>query len=212
MLKIKKTTNDPLRGHRSAPNATYENIPTSVRSTLQDSLLKEQGYLCCYCMKRIVATSMSVEHWKPRSKFPELALDYDNLLAVCDGNQGQSPKDQHCDTQKGNKTLSLNPADPNHASRLKIRYLPSTGKIESADCQLAQEIDSVLNLNHALLLASRKEVISRVRKWLSSLPPNASKAAVQQGLNLWQTCNEHRLPEYAGVAIYFLQKRLGNAR
>jgi hypothetical protein len=37
--------------HRSQTNADYDNY--SDKDKLRESLLREQGYICCYCMSRI---------------------------------------------------------------------------------------------------------------------------------------------------------------
>lgn len=39
-----------------------------IKNILNDALLKEQGYLCCYCECRVV-DSYHIDHFKPRDKF-----------------------------------------------------------------------------------------------------------------------------------------------
>ncbi len=217
MLPIHKHLTDPLREYRSALNATYEDSP---KEALKQNLLQEQKFLCAYCMSRITEKTMSVEHWKCRSSYPKLELSYQNLLAVCDGNEGQPPHKQHCDTRKGNTNLAYNPANSTHHARLKIRYLRSTGKIESDDAVFCSElggekrgIEGVLNLNLEKLKNNRRAVIKWLERTLKRLPPNARKAQIQPLLGQWNTADSQgMLPEYAGVAIYFLEKRLANAQ
>ena len=85
-------------------NAHFDDMPSEVKQILRDSLLKEQGYLCAYCMSKIDDQHTKIEHYEPRNNKNE--LDYKNLLAVCGGNSGgNDEKHQHCDTKKGNKTL-----------------------------------------------------------------------------------------------------------
>jgi uncharacterized protein (TIGR02646 family) len=51
-------------------------------------LIHEQRGLCAYCMRRIRMDSHSrVEHWMPLSKDKDRALDYNNMLGVCDGGE-----------------------------------------------------------------------------------------------------------------------------
>ena len=76
---------------------------------LKDSLLKEQGYLCAYCMARIDKDHMKVEHFKPQSLYPQDILAYGNLLACC---LGKTQDESHCDTSKGNAEISLSPLSP----------------------------------------------------------------------------------------------------
>ena len=90
---MKKITKGPvpaaLRAWREANEAILENLTygrggwpsTSVRQ----SMLEEQGYLCAYTMQRIASTAdCHTEHIVPQSQPnqpPYLDIDYSNLLA-----------------------------------------------------------------------------------------------------------------------------------
>lgn len=56
-----------------------------VKLTLGNALRHEQGYLCCYCEQEIVKGVSHVEHFRPKSLFPQLSLTYENLFASCNG-------------------------------------------------------------------------------------------------------------------------------
>ena len=54
----------PLVRHRQQPHATYNNY--YEKNDLREALLNEQGFICCYCMRRIqegVASKMVLEHF-----------------------------------------------------------------------------------------------------------------------------------------------------
>lgn len=61
---------------------------------LQQKILKRDDYECSVCGE----FANTVDHIKPRSKFPELMFDEDNLVAMCashnssKGNREQSPR------------------------------------------------------------------------------------------------------------------------
>lgn len=217
MLPIHKNPIDPLRQHRSTPNTNYDNCPKDL---LKNSLLQEQNFLCAYCMSRITEHTMSIEHWKCRSQHPGLELSYQNLLAVCDGNEGNPPHKQHCDTRKNDSDLMYNPANKGHHERLKIRYLRSTGKIESEDTTFCVELggtekgsEGILNLNYQQIMNNRRAVIERVEREMNKLPRDAKEAQIRLLLAAWnKTDAQGKLPEYAGVAIYFLEKRLAKVQ
>lgn len=61
----------------------------SVNKALYDMY----GDFCCYCEGRITVTGYKrIEHRKPRSKFPELCYEWDNLhtcCEVCNSNKGE---------------------------------------------------------------------------------------------------------------------------
>lgn len=226
MLPIYKNATEPLRQHRSQSNATYDNISEPDREKLVQSLLHEQGYLCAYCMCRIKAPLVKVEHWKCRDKFPELQLEYSNLLAVCCGNSGQNashtkcedkrgvtPHHQHCDTRKGNSDLAYNPADPAHHARLQINYIETTGLIKSKDEKLNDELSSILNLNIEYLKSNRVKVLQVIKSKLASREGSAKQIELETLLNDWKSLNkEGKLKEFAGVSIWYLEKRIKSAR
>lgn len=231
MLPIHKSPENPLEDFVRIPGATYNDagIP---KDKLKESLLKEQGYLCAYCMSRISESTMKVEHWYPQRSDTEgkelsaeekekerlSSIDYKNMLAVCMGNEGHPQKEQHCDTRKGNKHLLYNPSDPQDHNRLKIYYLRS-GEIASEDTAFCEQLGSkeenkegVLNLNCPKLMNNRAAIINSVLKDLQNLPQKASKGKISSILKKWKEPNSSgRLKEYAGVAIYFLTKRLQKA-
>ena len=163
---------------------------------------------------------MHIEHWKCQSQHPELELSYQNILAVCSRNRSNPPHKQHCDTRKGDLDLMYNPADTTHHARLKIHYRKHTGKIESEDTVFCAELggtardtEGVLNLNHEQIMNNRRAVIELVEREIGKLPSNASKAHIRPLLDRWLTINSQgMLPAYAGVAMYFIEKRLAKAQ
>lgn len=62
-----------------------ENFQAPEKTEVHEALLTEQGYICCYCGRRIDYQSSHIEHFQPRKHYPELALEYTNLLASCPG-------------------------------------------------------------------------------------------------------------------------------
>ncbi len=61
----------------------YGNLSTDVKEILKQSLMEEQGWICCYCQQRITDETSHIEHFRPQSKFPMEALDYENMLCSC---------------------------------------------------------------------------------------------------------------------------------
>jgi hypothetical protein len=53
--------------------------------------------LCYYCHCQIEQRDITVDHFKPRSKFPELALEITNLRLAC----------RSCNSSKGNKVMPM---------------------------------------------------------------------------------------------------------
>ncbi|MFN0203869.1 MAG: retron system putative HNH endonuclease [Bacteroidia bacterium] len=55
------------------------------KKELQLALLQEQGYICCYCGKRIDETNMRIEHFFPKTHNKPCTYNYYNLHAACKG-------------------------------------------------------------------------------------------------------------------------------
>lgn len=66
-------------------NEDYRNVHSNERTPLKKSLIKEQGSLCAYTLKRIDLETCHVEHLKPESKCRKdekgSDLYYDNMVA-----------------------------------------------------------------------------------------------------------------------------------
>lgn len=84
---------------------TYDDLRGQEKTELYNALLREQGFICCYCGMRITRElsdigedtsdidrdSCHIEHLQPQSIYPELALEYKNLLASCQAERNKVP-------------------------------------------------------------------------------------------------------------------------
>lgn len=176
MKWIKKDTEpESLKEHRDSPDSiepSYKNYRD--RDTLRLSLLKEQGYLCCYCLGEISKENMKIEHWKPQSKYREKELEYKNLLAACKGGEirkergvsrGKKERKEslHCDSRKGNMEIKIDPTDPDCE---KLVEYGSEGNIFSTDQQIDEDLNKTLNLNKHQLKEQRAEALDAILKAL----------------------------------------------
>ena len=86
--KAPKEMVEELASLRSTPDASVDWGELKNREPIRESLCREQGNLCAYCMRRISADASHVEHIVPQSMCkPGQDVDYNNMLAVCDGNE-----------------------------------------------------------------------------------------------------------------------------
>ena len=203
---IKGAEPKSLETHRCSSYAHYDNF--ADKQNLRESLTTEQQGLCCYCMSRITASSdkMKIEHWQSQDNYPERQLEYSNLLGSCLGGEGKPPKHQHCDTRKRSLDFKLNPADPLHDVERVILY-DSDGTIRSTDPAFENELNEILNLNHAILKNNRKAVLRGI---LETLPKdgNWNNSLLEKQLAQWNSNAEVELAPYCQVVIYWLRKRL----
>ena len=198
------------------PKQGYEASDMPKAQLLED-LIKEQGAICCYCMRRISKTSKKpphIEHYFPQSLYPELALDYKNLLAVCQGEYSDElgNKDQHCDHRKSDKLLGfLNPLNENCE---RVLQYTDQGHIKSNRADVQQDID-LLNLNSDALKKERKKAIEATlhvigRKFKGS---TVTKLFIEDRIEKFSSRNENgNFEPYCQAIIFILQKLLLKAR
>jgi len=94
---------------RNRPN--WNRPKQSIKNILRLQIAKEQGFICCYCERRIENNDFHLEHLKPRENFPFEQLEYENLLCSCQLELG-SGEPRFCGNSKGswyNENLLITP-------------------------------------------------------------------------------------------------------
>lgn len=140
----------------------YKNMRADVRAATKNSLLREQGGLCCYTGQRISLRTSHIEHLKPREKCTgHEDTDYDNLVAAYPSSEDGTPGCAYGAQKKGKwyeEELFVHPRRTDCEARFRYR---GTGKIEpanSADSAVATTI-AKLRLDHPELEQMRKAAI-----------------------------------------------------
>ena len=116
---------------KNEDNIEYAKLVNPIKSDVKDALLIEQGYICCYCESKISKDNSHIEHFKPKDKdkFPELQLNYNNLLCSCQ-KQLSKGEPRHCGNSKCNDMISITPLDINCEAKFQYN---ADGKIYSTD-------------------------------------------------------------------------------
>ena len=192
--------------------------------------MHEQGHLCAYCMRRIPDERISekdadlsdvyIEHWQARSAERKpganKGLDYNNMLAVCSGNekapeaQGKRKKRYFtCDKKRGDALLKINPLD---TETLETIYYLADGTIKSTDKDIDADINVRLNLNcdteAVTLLKNRKAVLDEIQTDLLSQEGDILQNCIEQ-LHIWESEPDPKTP-YIGIAIWWLQEQISH--
>ena len=212
MLLIKK--NSPPKKfvtYAQHEGARFDDMPSDVKNILRHALLEEQGYVCAYCMRRIgvdeKGNNVKIEHYCARTSSNE--LDYNNLLAVCKGNEGEPKSKQSCDTHKGNQVLHI---DPQRQRDIATIHYKRNGFIESSNTEFKKDLDDVLNLN-----AQEGYLISNRRKALANFLNNISKKLGKRSATHedWQKFakivkdDNGKYISYAGIVLWYINGKLG---
>lgn len=160
------------------------NFQAPEKPIVHDALLKEQGYICCYCGMRITKATSHIEHLKPRSNYPNLALEYTNLIASCQGESEEPPPvPVHCGHQKKywyDEKLMVSPLETNCGNFFK--YLASgeilaTDELDKKDA--AQTTIEKLALNISKLQNMRRMAVEAILLDIDELTETEIQQLVQ---------------------------------
>jgi uncharacterized protein (TIGR02646 family) len=198
-----------LIAYRQQSNAEYDGPQfTPVKKDIRTQLLISQGYLCAYCMERIIDDQFQtkVEHWKCQDIYPQDQLDYTNMFVVC---LGSTQNEQHCDSAKGNQDLTINPASSIKKVESFIKYTRIGEIYVDDDKDISKDLNVTLNLNHDRLKRNRRAIYEAIKTKLSQKKGAATKKDLNDLLQKYSqlNLNGQRVP-YCGIAIYFLKKKL----
>lgn len=226
MIYIKKSSEPgKLIEYRHQPGAKFDDMDSDVKEQLRTSLLKEQGHLCAYCMKRIEGTGdVKIEHWEARTAQNE--LQYSNLLAVCKGGEDGPSGARSCDTQKGNRPLFLNPLSKRDMDRIyytnsgevhssditeyQYEFIDHLGKIHKECTTPDQDLNQCLNLNYinGIPMSGRKTALKRFQEHIHPYKDAKSRDAFLQKMWEFYSKQDDYQEPYVGILRWYIQKKL----
>ncbi|OWY21398.1 TIGR02646 family protein [Sphingobacteriales bacterium UPWRP_1] len=241
MIPIKK--HQPPHEFKNAiknnPLLTYKDFSeereySEAFTALRKNLLKEQGYICCYCQSQIDLANvnglslMRVEHFIPKGgteKDESLQLEYSNLLASCMGNVKLENDDASihcCDHTKSQRRLQVipNPSkvlQPNFDAYIKYAVMEREERVmvkaSYKDETLDADINIKLNLNNQQLTTHRFSVWSAIKRKVIDLKSGKFKLDVAKELleeYKYENKNLHnaKLRPFCGFIVYWLTKKI----
>lgn len=129
------------------------------KEQLREELLKEQGYICCYCNRRIDLQNNSIEHFLPKGNpsYFKFAYSYDNLFLSCDGFAKEpSPRLVSCNERRlEHELLPLSPLHEDIESHFTFtidgQIVALTQQGETLIKKLGLDIDQLNDLRKAYI-------------------------------------------------------------
>lgn len=198
---------ESLEEYKKTEGASFDDLSdnhTNIKRELKNSLIAEQGGICCYCGTRIDRTDSMIEHFKPKAKncFPELQLEYSNLLASCLGGAVERRTNKKfpifCDANKRDRVINVSPTDPDCESYFEY---DSAGHIHGTTPE-AQHAIRILNLDNDVLNNRRKAAIGAYIK----LPKDTNW---QEEIRFLSTRDQNGLYQpYCFAVIYYIKNFL----
>ena len=158
--------------YRNTTGATYAGLrkKKSIYKMVKMSLAKEQGFICCYCGRRIsgCGNDTQIEHLFPKGTpvYDEMQLDYEtNLIACCDGGKAERvngtirEEDLFCESVKGTTVLPVNPLNAECGEKF---LFSEDGEVIGVNKD-AEVTIKILNLNSPIIKNMRKYAIGNYR-------------------------------------------------
>ena len=142
---------------RGRPN--WDRLRSPEKKAVHAALSEEQGWICCYCGTEVDEETSHIEHFRPRKYFPDVQLEYDNLLCSCQRDL-QEKEPRHCATAKGSwfeDGITISPLD--HGCETRFEYSETEHISASDNDQGAEETILHLNLDDDKLVELRKAAI-----------------------------------------------------
>jgi len=149
---------------------SYNDLGGQPKIDLHDALLREQGYICCYCGMGIERGDSHVEHLVPQHVNQSLSLDYNNLLASC-LRRTEKTQPCHCGVLKSgwyDSSLMVSPLSEDCECRFRFDAFGSIVAHSNMD-RGAHETISRLGLNIDKLIAFRRKAIEGYLEILGSM-------------------------------------------
>ncbi|MEO0042330.1 MAG: hypothetical protein RL329_1778 [Bacteroidota bacterium] len=219
---------------KTRPTITYDQFSSEedckmAFDELRNTLITEQGNICCYCQQKIAFKTantgkplMKTEHFVPKKgkdKDESKQLDYNNLLAACLGNQ-DSGNENHCDSSKSDARLQVlpNPAEIRQSNFdgfliYKVREREGCVDVIAADLanlELKKDIEERLHLNEQNLRQKRFAVWNAIWRKVNK----GYKIDIQQVKDIIEKyeCNlnesgERDFYEFAGFIVQWYRHR-----
>ncbi|MCK5525086.1 MAG: TIGR02646 family protein [Thiomargarita sp.] len=146
--------------------SNWKRLDSTTKKQLHKVLIKEQGAICCYCGTRIRVNESHIEHFRPQKQYPELKLEYNNLLCSCQF-ELQKTEPRHCGNAKGSwfdENLTISPLDLSCESRFE--YLEN-GSVQGSNNDeaakqtikhLELDINKLRELRQAAIFAALEDI------------------------------------------------------
>lgn len=143
----------------------YGNMLGDIKDPLKQALLNEQGWICCYCERRIEnMDDAHVEHFIPQHLCSSAALAYENMLCSCqealEEDETRQREPLHCGHLKGGDFPEglVSPQDPTCERRFRYTHNGQILPASEADIGVDATI-ACLGLNIDRLQALRRSAV-----------------------------------------------------
>ena len=145
----------------------YDLLPGGVKQSICEALYNAQRSLCVYCGRKLKPDEYEqthIEHFRPRSTYPDCDTDLGNLFLSCGPKDEKNRISETCGKAKDNWFDENNAVEPDYPlCTRRFRFLLS-GKVvpASENDDAARTMIQKLNLNHSEYKKDREDILYTV--------------------------------------------------
>ena len=201
------------------------------KQKLRVVMYEEQRCLCIYCERPIAEgyPLPRIDHWRPLSSEPELALRWDNLYLSC-------PTVETCDTAKSDRALRWDDTDPHMPWPVDFAYEDVVGFTSRGEIYVRTDVElpdatrralelaiadrpdgarvrrSIVNLNHPALVAARAAEVDGERARMARDLESRTVTEEDRQERASDLLGKDRHPAFVSIRVAWLRRRLGQGR
>lgn len=151
----------------------YDKVPKDIKEAMlchyrhkdiQSVLAESSHYKCAFCeCKPGESGNIEVEHFEPKSLYPQKAFEWNNLLPAC-----RKCNEAKLDFDTGKEPI-INPAIEEPEELLTYRFIEICPVVGSGDEEKAKNTIEVCNLNSPRLYEARSAVMIAITEYVDEL-------------------------------------------
>ncbi len=198
---------------------------------LRTEMYREQRSLCVYCERQIAEGNPTprIDHWRPLSLEPELALRWQNLYLSCHSQET-------CDCAKGGRPFRWHDADSHMPWPTDLRYEDVIGFTSRGEIYVRSDValsdatrralelaiadcpdgdwtrPCIVNLNHPALVEARAAALDSERTRLERAFKDTTASRDEREERATEILAQEALPAFVSIRVAWLRKRLGRGR
>ena len=188
MRSVARSPEPEFLGQIRAEYTRWGNLDGRERQRIRDALVKDFGSVCAYCQQPCQEPTTierpdeeSVDHFRPRQHFPELWLDWHNLVLAC----------RRCNQAKGSNWPGFDDAWVNQLlSAEDARYVDATEYVSTNEGDTQRPTEEFFSFNAETGEISPFDELdnpewSTARRTIRDIDLNDSKLGENEESHLW---------------------------
>lgn len=217
LIEYQESLNEAIQEY-----GTINNIPEEKKEKLlngykhddvRNSLFNCSHQKCAYCETKSYGGYLEVEHFAPKKLYPELSLDWDNLIPSC----------RVCNNSKSiYDTVSdpiINPCKIDPEPYFDYEFLSINPSENAPDYNLAEKTIQVCKLNRIKLVRARIKILveltnyeKQIKTWIKKINESDSNRKtnirIQNLIDSIEAIEDcaNETEQYSGLCRYFLKK------